>query len=204
VQRKDLLETVLQGPAGCLRFSAAIETEPSLFLARAKEMGLEGIIAKRLDSPYRTGRRSRSWLKIKLHYQQEFVIGGYTQPKGSRSHFGSILVGVYQGKELHYVGRVGTGWDETALSEAHRRFQRLRTDTSPFAKLPARGRSAFGTGLTKQEIQGCVWLRPRLVCQVRFSGWTDEGSIRHPVFLAFRDDKAAREVHREPLIYHPA
>jgi bifunctional non-homologous end joining protein LigD len=202
-QRKALLATLMQGQVDCLRLSADIETEPDLLLAKAKEMGLEGIIAKRPDSLYQPGRRSRSWLKIKLQYQQEFVIGGYTQPTGNRSHFGSILIGVYQGKRLRFVGRVGTGFDEKGLQEAHRRFQSLRTADPPFADFPPAGRSPFGGGLTARQIQRCVWLRPALVCQVRFSEWTEDGSIRHPVFLAFREDKLAREVHREPPLHPP-
>ncbi len=196
-QRKEMLEQLLAAAPEPVRFSASIQGDPESFLAQAERLGLEGLIAKQADSPYLPGRRTRTWLKMKVQQQQEFVIGGYTEPKGARSHFGAIIVGVYHGRDLHYVGRVGTGFNERSLRDAHRKFQPLKTKTCPFVNLPAARKRSFGGGLTRAEMKHCTWLKPKLVCQIRFSGWTDDDSLRHPVFLGFRDDKNPREVVRE-------
>lgn len=196
-QRKQLLQALLKHASAPLRFSAGIDTDAETFLSQAEELGLEGLIAKEADSRYQPGRRSRSWLKIKVHHQQEFVIGGYTRPKGTRSRFGSVIVGIYKERKLHYVARVGTGFDEKLLEEAYQKFQPLRTDSCPFVNLPTPRKRSFSGGLTATEMKTATWLKPKLVCEIRFSEWTDDDSIRHPVFLGFRDDKNAREVRRE-------
>lgn len=195
--RKHLLEELIDGQDDTLRFSAGIEAEPEFFLAQAEKLGLEGIIAKKMGSSYEIGRRSRSWLKIKVNQQQEFVIGGYTPPKGSRSKFGSVLVGLYEDGEFIYVARVGTGFNQKILEEAFKKFQPLRIDECPFSNLPASSRGQWGGGLTAAEMKRCTWLEPKLVCQIKFSEWTGDDSIRHPVFLGFRDDKSPQEVRRE-------
>lgn len=198
--RKELLRELLSNEGDPLRFSASINTDPESFLAQAKDLGLEGLIAKEVESNYQPGRRSRSWLKIKLHNQQEFVIGGYTLPKGSRSRFGSVIVGVYEGGKLHYTARVGTGFDERSLEKAYQMFQPLCIEKCPFVNLPSPRKSSFGGGLTAADMKRCVWLEPKLVCQVKFSEWTSDGGLRHPVFLGFRDDKSPREVKREEAL----
>jgi len=145
--------------------------------------GLEGVIAKRADSPYRGGR-SRDWLKLKCHAEQELVIGGFTAPKGSRTEFGALLVGYNQNGALRYAGKVGTGFDQATLRELGPRLRELEQDESPFEPF-------------KPVPPGTRWVRPELVGQVAFSEWTRDGRLRHPRYLGLRDDKPAREVVRE-------
>ncbi|HKU60159.1 MAG TPA: non-homologous end-joining DNA ligase [Gemmatimonadales bacterium] len=145
--------------------------------------GAEGIIAKRADSRY-VGTRSGDWLKIKCVLQQEFVIGGYTAPQGSREHLGALLVGYYEGGKLRYAGKVGTGYDAATLRRLDRALAPLARRTSPFAPGP----------VPAGEVH---WVTPKLVAQIGFSEWTTAGLLRHPRFLGLRDDKAAKEVRRE-------
>jgi bifunctional non-homologous end joining protein LigD len=145
--------------------------------------GLEGVIAKRADSPYRGGR-SRDWLKLKCHAEQELVIGGFTAPKGSRAEFGALLVGYNQNGALRYAGKVGTGFDQPTLRELGARLRELEQDESPFEPF-------------KPVPPSTRWVRPELVGQVAFSEWTRDGRLRHPRYLGLRDDKPAREVVRE-------
>jgi len=182
-----------------LKLSPSFEVKPERLLDEVRRQGLEGIIAKRLGSSYEPGRRSGAWLKCRLAREQEFVIGGYTPPQGSRTHFGALLVGYHERKKLLYAGKVGTGFDDRLLRELHSKFQPLRTTRCPFTNLPLDHRSRFGTGMTASAMRRVTWLAPRLVCQVRFSEWTQDGLLRQPVFLGLRKDKAAREVVREKL-----
>ena len=145
--------------------------------------GLEGVIAKRADSPY-VGSRSRDWLKLKCHAEQELVIGGFTAPKGSREEFGALLVGYYDDGVLRYAGKVGTGFGRDTLRTLGARMRELEQDESPFERF-------------KPIPPGTRWIRPELVGQVAFSEWTRDGRLRHPRYLGLRDDKPAREVVRE-------
>jgi bifunctional non-homologous end joining protein LigD len=145
--------------------------------------GLEGVIAKRADSPYRSVR-SRDWLKFKCHAEQELVIGGFTAPKGSRTEFGALLVGYYENGDLRYAGKVGTGFGRETLTSLGRRLRELEQEESPFADAHAVPR-------------GTRWVRPELVAQIAFGEWTRDGRLRHPRYLGLRDDKLAREVVRE-------
>lgn len=144
--------------------------------------GWEGVIAKRADSPY-VSTRSRDWLKLKCNRAQELVIGGWTEPRGSRTRLGAILVGYWEGDELRYAGKVGTGFDHVTLERLGDQLERLERQTPPFApgNLP---RSAH-------------WAEPELVAEVAFTEWTRDGRLRHPRFEGLRDDKPAREVVRE-------
>jgi DNA ligase D-like protein (predicted ligase) len=152
---------------------------------QACEKGLEGVIAKRADSPYRSGGRSRDWLKLKCHAEQELVIGGYTAPKGSRTEFGALLVGHYDDRGvLRYAGKVGTGFDHHTLRELGERLRKLEQDESPFEPF-------------KPVPPGTHWVRPELVAQIGFTEWTRDGRLRHPRYLGLRDDKPARDVVRE-------
>jgi DNA ligase D-like protein (predicted ligase) len=145
--------------------------------------GLEGVIAKRADSPY-TGSRSRDWLKLKCHAEQELVIGGFTAPKGSRTDFGALLVGYNESGALRYAGKVGTGFDHETLRELGAQLRELEQDEAPF--------TAF-----KPIPPGTRWVRPELVAQIAFAEWTRDGRLRHPRFLGLRDDKPERDVVRE-------
>ena len=184
-------------PPAPLELSPWFDTEPEELLAAAKKQGLEGIIAKRPGSAYEAGRRSGAWLKCKVHGEQEFVIGGFTPPEGSRPHFGAILIGYYSAGKLLYAGKVGTGFNHATLAELHACFLRRKREGCPFANLPMERRPRFGRGMTAGEMRKVTWLRPDLVAQIRFSEWTNDGVLRQPVFLGLRKDKAATEVRRE-------
>jgi DNA ligase D-like protein (predicted ligase) len=166
-----------------IRFTPYRTTGSAAMFRDACAQGAEGIIAKRADSRY-VSSRSTDWLKIKCVRQQEFVIGGYTAPQGSRERLGALLVGYYDGKSLRYAGKVGTGYDRRTLEHLHRRLVPLHRSTSPFSEGPA----------PANDVQ---WVSPKLVGQVGFSEWTSAGLLRHPRFLGLRDDKAAAEVRRE-------
>ncbi len=168
--------------AGCASPTHRNEHGEEMF-AEACRKGLEGIIAKRADSPYRASR-SRDWLKLKCHAEQELVIGGFTAPQGSRTHFGALLVGHHEHGRLEYAGKVGTGFDAATLSELGGRLRRLERDSSPFAEVHPVPR-------------GTHWVEPELVAQIGFTEWTRDGRLRHPRYLGLRDDKPASDVVRE-------
>jgi bifunctional non-homologous end joining protein LigD len=147
---------------------------------QAKRLGLEGLVGKNPESRYLPGVRSPAWRKLKVRAEEEFVIGGFTAPAGSRAHFGALLVGAYEGKRLRYAGKVGTGFSERTLADLMRRFTLLVGPASPFADLPRE--------------RDVTWLEPTLVAQIGFTELTGDGRLRHPVFLGLREDKRASEV----------
>jgi bifunctional non-homologous end joining protein LigD len=196
-ERRAALEKLFgRKSAGVVRLSPVFDTEPAVVLEAARAQGLEGIIAKQPGSRYEVGRRSGAWLKHRLSNEQEFVIGGFTPPGGSRSHFGALLLGYFKNGKLRYAGKCGAGFDHEKLATLHHEFLKRKIATCPFSDLP-RGRSRGGVGMTAAVMRTVTWVKPVLVCQVRFSEWTDEGSLRQPVFLGLRKDKSAREVVRE-------
>jgi bifunctional non-homologous end joining protein LigD len=152
-------------------------------MAEACRRGWEGVVAKRADGPY-VGRRSPDWLKFKCINQQEMVVGGFTEPAGSRVGFGALLIGYHAGKDLVFAGKVGTGYDVDTLVDLRRQLDALRQDAPPFVGV--RGRQP-----------GVHWVRPELVMQVAFTEWTEDGKLRHPRFLGLRRDKDPGEVVRE-------
>jgi bifunctional non-homologous end joining protein LigD len=196
-QRRALLQTLLRKADDPIRLSASLEAPAASVWKEIVKQGLEGVIAKRRDSRYEVGRRSGAWLKVKTQNEQEFVIGGYTPPEGSRKYFGAIIVGYYDGKDLMFASRVGTGFDFAKLKSLYDRFQKLRTTQCPFANLPTKRKGRFGGGVTAADMRRCVWLKPKLVSQVRFYEWTADGNLRQPVYLGLREDKRATEVVRE-------
>jgi len=145
----------------------------------AKKRGFEGLVAKDAAAAYEE-RRSTKWLKVKVHQEDEFVIGGYTPPRGARSHLGALLLGAHEKRALRYVGKVGTGFSEKTLGELAKTLAPLERKTAPFVNPPRE--------------KGAVWLDPVLVAQISFQEWTAEGKLRQPVFLGIRDDKAAKDV----------
>lgn len=188
IQRKELLQALLAGnnKKSPLHFSDHIEGNADEIFQHVCMHGQEGIIVKRKDSHYHQ-YRSQDWLKVKCNQRQEFVIGGYTNPAGSRSGFGALLLGVYDDNaKLHYSGRVGTGFNATTLKYIAAQFSKLESDKPAFVE-PPRGQDALGVH----------WLKPKLVAEVRFASWTDSGVIRHASFLALRDDKPAEEIVHE-------
>jgi bifunctional non-homologous end joining protein LigD len=195
--RKDALRAVIAGGPEILAFSDNIEGAPEDLLEEIRRHGLEGVIGKRADSQYEPGKRGGAWIKLKVLNEQEFVIGGYTRPQGARKYFGALIVGYYEKRKLLCAAKVGTGFSQKRLKELHAKFQRLRQDDCPFANLPTARSGRTGQGITKAGMRRCVWLKPELVCQVRFTEWTGDGGLRHPVFLGMREDKPAREVRRE-------
>jgi bifunctional non-homologous end joining protein LigD len=196
-ERRKVLDSLMRRASGHVQLSPAFNVEPSELFSVAKERGLEGIVAKRPDSRYEPDRRSGAWLKCKVVAEQEFVVGGFTVPKGSREHFGAILVGYHSGRKLLYAGKVGTGFDGKQLATLREKFMRERSDNCPFDNLPMERRPRHGTGMNAAEMKKVKWLRPSLVAQVKFAEWTSDGLLRQPVFLGLRADKPQRSVRRE-------
>jgi bifunctional non-homologous end joining protein LigD len=188
VERRALLRGVFEGKAlERVRFSEHFEGDGAALLANACGQELEGLIAKRADSIY-LSKRSPEWIKLKCTRRQEFVIAGYTDPKGSRSGFGSLLLGVHDGKgELRYAGNVGTGFDERSLNALKAKLAALATDKMPFAEKP-------------KGVKG-HWVKPRLVGEVAFTEWTSDGRVRHPVFHGLRIDKDPQAITREKELH---
>jgi bifunctional non-homologous end joining protein LigD len=197
VDRKAELEKLLADQTGVIRFSASLGNDPDALLEQARKLGLEGLIGKRPQSVYEPGRRSGTWIKLKLHREQEFVIGGYTPPGGSRSHFGALLVGVHEGDRLVFAGKVGAGFNTKVLGSLHQRFQKIASDKCPFPDLPEDRGGRYGQRITAAEMRRCHWVKPVLVAQIKFAEWTRDHRLRQPVFLGLREDKAAKEVVRE-------
>lgn len=195
-QRRERLAKILPARSTVLFLSGELAGEPERLLSEVHERGLEGLIAKRRGSVYEPGQRSGAWRKIRCLAEQEFVIGGFTAPRGSRSHFGALLVGYYRGRHLAFAGKVGTGFDEKTLANLHSRLLALRRPDSPFQSLPTR-RSRWSANFTRAELARCTWVEPQLVAQVRFAEWTSDAVLRQPAFLGLREDKRAREVVRE-------
>jgi bifunctional non-homologous end joining protein LigD len=193
-ERRAQLQKLLTKAREPLRFSESLDAPPKKIWTEIKRLGLEGIIAKRVDSKYESGRRSGAWVKIKAQNEQEFVIGGYTPPQGSRKHFGSILVGYYENGKLMFASGVGTGFTHRTLETLFKQFQKMRAPKCPFANLP--WRKSRG-GFSMADMRRATWLEPKLVCQVKFFEWTRDGNLRQPVFLGLREDKKAKEVVRE-------
>jgi len=181
VERKELLKAVVKG-RGTVRRVDHVTGDPAELLRRACADGWEGLIAKRSDAPYRSGR-SPDWLKLKCSASQELVIGGWTEPRGSRTHFGALLVGYHDSEGLRYAGKVGTGFDLATLADLHRRLVARERPSSPFVD-KIRERSAH-------------WAEPDLVANFAFTEWTTDNKLRHPRYEGLRNDKDPRSVTRE-------
>src|SRR5438477_1206133 len=164
-----------------LRLTESIEGNGKKMLDKARREGWEGVIAKRIDSRYEPGNRSHNWLKLKIEFRQEFVIGGYTEPRNSREHIGAILLGYFDKDRFIYVGHTGGGFSRQGLEEMYRRLKPLERKTSPFVETPKTNERAH-------------WVEPETVVEVKFSEWTADRRLRQPIFLGVRDDKDAREV----------
>jgi bifunctional non-homologous end joining protein LigD len=182
VERKEVLEQILK-PAGFIKLSEHILGDGEAFFKQIEKFHLEGMIAKRAASPY-VQKRTRDWLKVKTIQRSEVVIGGYTEPRGSRAHFGALVVGLYRGHDLHYVAHVGGGFNQRSLAEIYKLMQPLKAKTSPFVDAPK----------TNEPVQ---WLKPKLVAEVKFSEWTADYRLRHPVFIGLREDKQPEECRFE-------
>jgi bifunctional non-homologous end joining protein LigD len=185
-ERKARLHAIVGGKSrGPIRFSEHVDKGGKAFLEQACRHGLEGIVSKRIDRPYYRGRNT-DWVKSKCSRRQELVIGGFTDPEGTRAGIGALLVGHYDGERLIFAGKVGTGFSHKVAVDLRRQLDRLEQQESPFDPLPPRAIA-----------RRAHWVRPDLVCEVRFTEWTDEGMARHPAFQGLRADKAPRDVRRE-------
>ncbi|HEX8273124.1 MAG TPA: non-homologous end-joining DNA ligase [Longimicrobiaceae bacterium] len=182
--RRERLEARLGEGSAHLRVSEVVRGPGERAVQRARAAGWEGVIAKRADARYHPGRRSGDWLKLKVEFRQEFVVGGWTDPQRSRKHLGSLLVGYYRDGELVFAGGVGTGFDVAGLREMRARLDALAAESSPFAQPPRTRTPAH-------------WVRPEVVVELKFAEWTADGRLRQPVFLGVRDDKDPREVGPE-------
>lgn len=169
---------------GLVRLSEIVTDDGRALMTRAKHEGWEGLIAKDGQSTYLTGRRTPSWRKLKILHEQEFVIGGWTEPRGTRQHFGALVLGYYDGARLRYAGNVGTGFNESELAKLAGLFKGRVAKISPFDRPVA-------------SADRLHWVKPELVAMVRFAEWTSDDLLRQPVYLGLRDDKPARAVRRE-------
>jgi bifunctional non-homologous end joining protein LigD len=179
--------------AAPLGLSETMDSTPAELVRVAREFGFEGIVAKRSDSFYESGKRSGAWLKYRVNKGQEFVIGGYVP----NNPIDSIIVGYYDGEKLLYAGEVRNGFVPYTRREVFAKLRGLQIDTCPFANLPEKKRTQ--RALTKEEMKNCRWLKPELVAQIEFAEWTPDGHLRHSKFVGLRDDKDARSVTREEL-----
>jgi bifunctional non-homologous end joining protein LigD len=182
-RRKEALELLIRGD-DLIRTSDHIEEFGIAFFKAAVDQGVEGIIAKNASSSYLEGARGRDWLKIKTRQEQEAVIGGFTEPRRSRKELGALVLGVYEGDDLVYVGHSGSGFDAKTLSDVRAKLDPLIQRECPFKDKPKTNAAAH-------------WVKPKLVCQVAFQEWTGDGIMRMPIFLGLRDDRNPREVKRE-------
>ncbi|MEC3879637.1 DNA ligase D [Parapedobacter sp. 10938] len=196
-QRKALLQRLVPA-TGIIRSGYSVDAEGMAFFEAAGKLGLEGIIAKRSDSIYRPGERTRDWLKIKLQKRQEVVIGGFTRNAGTSKPFSSLLLGVFDGKDFKYAGKVGTGFKDAEQREMLQLFKPLVRKTSPFATTPDPNKpSRFRPHPPHAE---ATWLSPKIVCEIHYTEVTDEGVFRHPAFIALREDKDPKTVVMEKEI----
>ena len=187
LRRKELLKKIIP-TSPKIRLSDYIWNEGVLFYNVVTEKGLEGIVAKHSQSTYETGRRSRQWLKVKTRLTQEGVIAGFTEPGGGRKYFGSLVLGAFEGDELICIGHVGSGFTMKQLKDIHEKLESFVQKECPFKLKPE----------TNAPV---TWVQPVLVCEVSFSGWTEEDVMRQPIFLRLREDKAHREVvFEKPLM----
>src|SRR5215471_196734 len=187
VERREALEEVFKRTGSpTLRLSEIARGDGRPLHDRALASGWERLIAKLATSRYVSGKRTPDWRKLKIVQQQEFVVGGWTEPRKSRQHFGALLLGVYKDGALVYVGHVGTGFDEKELARLSARFGPLAVEKNPFSSRPPSNEKPH-------------WVKPKLVVQVRFTEWTADNILRHPVYLGLRDDKKAKDVVREQI-----
>ena len=195
--RKDVLEKLCADAGDPIRYSAEIGDDARALLEEVKRRGLEGIVAKQRSSVYEPGRRSGAWIKLKCVNEQEFVIGGYTPPEGSRKYFGAILVGYYKENRLMFAGKVGTGFTANSLSMLHKKFRAEERDDCPFEDLPSKQNGKWVQAITPSMMRKLHWVNPVFACEIKFAEWTRDGKLRAPVFLGLRDDKKPKEVVQE-------
>jgi bifunctional non-homologous end joining protein LigD len=193
-ERREVLQDLLANLGEPIRQSPQLNAGLAEVIGAVRAQGLEGIVAKRLDSRYESGQRSGAWRKMRINRGQEFVIGGYSI---GGKHFDALIFGYYQGDELMYAARTRNGFTPASREQLFRRFRGLATDVCPFVNLPQTSAGRWGQGLTAEKMEDCRWLKPELVGQFEFVEWTPEGHLRHSKFVALREDKDPRTVVRE-------
>jgi DNA ligase D-like protein (predicted ligase) len=190
--RRELLRTeIVPSLPDAIRFSASFAASADQMITAVREQGLEGIIAKRRDSLYESGKRTGAWVKVRIGGRQEFVIGGFT-PRGNT--FDSLVVGYYEDGKLMYAGRVRNGFVPSTRAQVFARLNGLQIDACPFVNLPEAKKERWGEGLTKADMVKCVWLKPRIVAEIGYTEVTPSRHLRHSKFVALRDDKDPKEV----------
>jgi DNA ligase D-like protein (predicted ligase) len=191
---KRLETAVLPKLSEPVRYAGTLNAPLPVLLESVKAQGLEGLVAKRRDSPYESGLRSGAWQKTRVNRGQEFVIGGYTH--GTHT-FDALIFGFYEGNDLIYVARTRNGFTPASRRALFKKFAGLETAECPFANLPEPRGGRWGQGLTAEKMKDCVWLKPRLVAQIEFLEWTAGDHLRHAKFVGLRDDKKPKDVKRE-------
>jgi DNA ligase D-like protein (predicted ligase) len=192
-ERRKVLAKVLK-PNDHVSTSPAEAGSSAKILSFVKKHGLEGVVAKRLDSLYEPGRRSGAWCKYRINLGQEFVVGGYTP--GSNG-FDALVLGFYRGKDLFFAARVRAGFVPATRRQVFAKIKDLETDNCPFVNLPEQSEGRWGQGLTAEKMKGCVWLKPKIVVRIDFAEWTGADKLRHTKFIGLREDKVPKKVVRE-------
>jgi bifunctional non-homologous end joining protein LigD len=195
LQRKETLQTIIPNDE-LVRFASHLEGNADVLVKEVRKLGLEGVIAKQKNSFYEPGKRSGAWTKFKLGCEQEFVVGGF-RPSGVRDGFDMLLIGYYEGKKLRYAAKLRAGFTPHSKKQIASRFPKLIASHFPFAELPVGKGGRWGEGLTKEDLEKIVWLKPKIVVRAQFVEWTSHGNLRHAKFVTIRDDKRPSEVVRE-------
>jgi DNA ligase D-like protein (predicted ligase) len=194
-KRRELLKNnVLPKLSEPIRYSPQLQANLDELIASVKAQGLEGLVAKRLDSRYEPGLRLGAWQKMRVNKGQEFVIGGYTP---SDKNFDALVIGYYDGSRLIYAARTRNGFTPASRRELFKKIKPLETNKCPFANLPEKKAGRWGAGLTAAKMAECRWLKPKLVAQFEFVEWTSDSHLRHSKFIALRDDKNPLDVRKE-------
>lgn len=202
-QRKQVLAKICEVIGDPVRYSGEISGNVKSLLTEVQRRGLEGLIGKQRNSKYEPGRRSGAWIKLKCVNEQEFVIGGYTPPAGSRKHFGAILVGYYEAGSskgdscLKFAGKVGSGFTAKSLSILSKQFRDEERGDCPFVDLPSQQGGEWVQGITPSMMKKMHWVNPEFVAQIKFAEWTRDGKLRQPVFLGMREDKDPRSITKQ-------
>ena len=181
IERKRIIQALIPADDPVVKYSDHVLRDGEQFFKIALKGGLEGIMAKKIASKYEAGNRGDTWLKIKVSQRQEVIIAGYTEPRRSRKFFGSLLLGVYKDDELIYVGHTGSGFNAKSLSQIHKKLQPLITKEPPFKNPPKTNMPA-------------TWVKPKLVCEIKFTEWTKDLQARHPIFMGLREDKNPKDI----------
>jgi bifunctional non-homologous end joining protein LigD len=193
-KRRALLQSAIRSAPDAIRLSQDLSGSVKNIIRAAKQLGLEGIVAKQKGSVYEPDRRSGAWVKHRINQGQELVIGGYLP---GPQYFDSLLVGYYRGNDLIFIAKIRNGFVPRLRREIFEKFKGLETSVCPFANLPEPKSARRGLALTAEAMKECRWLKPKLVAQIEFTEWTEGDRLRHSKFAGLREDKAAKEVTRE-------